>query len=300
MKEKEEMQKRTDRIIAAVCILIVTICLFFGVCFKYRFRLAEPVFVEQNEAVTVFYEEDEEQPGWYADITLCYITGKGDNRRIQSMEFPELGSREAMRGEAMIEFSETPKVQNQYTVHTVSGRIPVSIQEDFDGYKVLTRGKVVYTDGSEAEIGLGNLVLALGPMETEVGEVVSSSSSSDGMDEMVVRMKGDATLNIKQVLSPDESFGTFSITVNGRKMTVEPDQEKKGFIKLKEGDTLTLQSQWEGENAFNTPSGLLSSVVILELEGRVKQTLLYVHAVLQPAGGNFINIWKYLNQRGAF
>ncbi len=295
MKEKEEMQMKTDRIIAAVCILMVTVCLIFGVCFKYRFRLAEPVFVEQNTAVTAFYEEDAERPGWYADITLCYITGRGDNRRLQSVEFPELGQHEVMS-----EFSETPKVQNQYVVHTVSGRIPVSVQETFDGYKVLTRGSVVYTDGSEAEIGLGNLVLASGPMETEVGEVVSSSSSSDGKDEMVVRMKGDATLNIKQVLSPDESFGTFSIKVNGRKLAVEPDQEKDGFIKLKEGDTLTLQSQWNGENAYNTPSGLLSSVVILELEGRVKQTLLYVHAVLQPAGGNFINIWKYLNQRGVF
>ncbi|WP_243125233.1 hypothetical protein [Clostridium transplantifaecale] len=295
MKEKEEIQKKTDRIIAAVCILMVTVCLIFGVCFKYRFRLAEPVFVEQNTAVTAFYEEDEEAPGWYADITLCYITGRGDNRRLQSVEFPELGQQEVMR-----EFSETPKVQNQYVVHTVSGRIPVSVQEDFDGYRVLTRGKVVYTDGSEAEIGLGNMVLAPGPMDTEMGEVVSSSSSSDGKDEMVVRMKGDATLNIKQVLSPDESFGTFSITVNGRKLAVEPDQEREGFIKLKEGDTLTLQSQWNGENAYNTPSGLLSSVVILELEGRVKQTLLYVHAVLQPAGGNFINIWKYLNQRGVF
>lgn len=294
------MQMKTDRIIAAVCILMVTVCLIFGVCFKYRFRLAEPVFVEQNTAVTVFYEEDEERPGWYADITLCYITGRGDNRRLQSVEFPELGQHEAMRGEAMIEFSETPKVQNQYIVHTVSGRIPVSMQEDFDGYKVITKGKVVYTDGSETEIGLGNLVLASGSMETEVGEVVSSSSSSNGKDEMVVRLKGDATLNIKQVLSPDESFGTFSITVNGRKLAVEPEQKTDGFIKLKEGDTLTLQSQWNGENAYNTPSGLLSSVVILELEGRVKQTLLYVHAVLQPAGGNFINIWKYLNQRGVF
>lgn len=295
MKEKEEMQKKMDRVIAAVCILMVTVCLIFGVCFKYRFRLAEPVFVEQNTAVTAFYEEDEERPGWYADITLCYITGRGDNRRLQSVELPELGSHEVMR-----EFSETPKVQNQYVVHTVSGRIPVSVQENFDGYKVLTRGKVVYTDGSEAEISLGNMVLAPGPMDAEMGEVVSSSSSSDGKDEMVVRMKGDATLNIKQVLSPDESFGTFSITVNGRKLAVEPDQEKEGFIKLKEGDTLTLQSQWNGENAYNTPSGLLSSVVILELEGRVKQTLFYVHAVLQPAGGDFINIWKYLNQRGVF
>lgn len=295
MKEKKEMQKRTDRIIAAVCIFIVTVCLIFGVCFKYRFRLAEPVFVEQNTAVTVFYEEDEERPGWYADITLCYITGRGDNRRLKSVEFPELGLHEVMR-----EFSESPKVQNQYVVHTVSGRIPVSVQENSDGYKVITRGKVVYTDGSEAETGLGNLVLAPGPMDTEMGEVVSSSSSSDGKDEMVVRIKGDAKLNIKQVLSPDESFGTFSITVNGRKLAVEPDQEKEGFIKLKEGDTLTLQSQWNGDNAYNTPSGLLSSIVILELEGRVKQTLLYVHAVLQPAGGNFINIWKYLNQRGVF
>lgn len=211
------------------------------------------------------------------------------------MEFPELGQHEVMR-----EFSETPKVQNQYVIHTVSGRIPVSVQENFDGYKVLTRGKAVYTDGSEAEISLGNMVLAHGPMDAEMGEVVSSSSSSDGKDEMVVRMKGDAMLNIKRVLSPDESFGTFSITVNGRKLAVEPDQEKDGFIRLKEGDTLTLQSQWNGENAYNTPSGLLSSVVILELEGRVKQTLLYVHAVLQPAGGDFINIWKYLNQRGVF
>lgn len=289
------MQKRTDRILAAICIIIVTVCLIFGVCFKYRFRLAEPVFVEQNTAVTAFYEEEGEQPGWYADIALCYITGRGDDRRLQSVEFPDLGPRGVMS-----EFSETPMVQNQYVVHNVSGRVLISTQEDFDGYKVLTRGKVTYSDGSGAEIGLGNLVLAFGPMDTEMGEVISSSSSSDGKNEMVVRMKGDAALNIEQVLPPDEMFGTFSLTVNGKKLAAEMDQGRKGFIKLKAGDTLTLQSQWDGENTYNIPSGLLSSVVILELEGQVKQTILYVHTVLQPAGGNFISIWKYLNQRGVF
>ena len=34
-------------------VLIVLLCLIFGICFRYRYRLAEPVFVQQNTAGVV-------------------------------------------------------------------------------------------------------------------------------------------------------------------------------------------------------------------------------------------------------
>ena len=44
-------------------VLIVLLCLIFGICFRYRYRLAEPVFVQQNTAVTAIFDDSEAKPG---------------------------------------------------------------------------------------------------------------------------------------------------------------------------------------------------------------------------------------------
>ena len=71
-------------------------------------------------------------------------------------------------------------------------------------------------------------------------------------------------------------------------------------MRFEKGDVFKMDSRWDGDSRFDDPSGLISTIMILELEGKARQTLLFVHSVLQPAGGNFINMWKYLNLRGVF
>ena len=61
------MHRITDRMILEASVLIVLLCLIFGICFRYRYRLAEPVFVQQNTAVTAIFDDSEAKPGWYAD-----------------------------------------------------------------------------------------------------------------------------------------------------------------------------------------------------------------------------------------
>lgn len=79
-------------------VLIVLLCLIFGICFRYRYRLAEPVFVQQNTAVTAIFDDSEAKPGWYADVTFYYITGRGDDRLVQHIDFRSSSRQGITRG----------------------------------------------------------------------------------------------------------------------------------------------------------------------------------------------------------
>ena len=131
-----------------------------------------------------------------------------------------------------------------------------------------------------------------------VAEVVSVSSGSEGKSEMVVRMKSAAALKVKEVLTPECTSGSFHMRLNGIELAPGPDLGNKELMRFEKGDVFKMDSRWDSR--FDDPSGLISTIMILELEGKARQTLLFVHSVLQPAGGNFINMWKYLNQRGVF
>ena len=301
------MHKITDRMIVKASILAVLLCLIFGICFRYRYRLKEPVFVKQNAAVTAVFDNNEDRPGWYADVTFYYITGREDDRSIRSIEFLQLqedqsGGKDEV---SLTEFTETIEPRGQYLLHTLGGRLFVPSEEPLESYRLVTEGSVIYSDGSRDIAGFGNLVFEPDTRENAVAEVVSSSSSSTGKNEIVVRMKSDAALKVKEVLPPEQTSGSFHVRLNGKELEYgnEPNYGKelgeREVMRLKEGDVLKVDSQWHGENRYGDPAGLISSVVIVELEGKARQTLCFVHSVLQPAGG-FIDVWKYLNQRGVF
>ena len=68
-------------------VLIVLLCLIFGICFRYRYRLAEPVFVQQNTAVTAIFDgmqtlhfiilREEEMTGWYSTLIFRSSSRQG-------------------------------------------------------------------------------------------------------------------------------------------------------------------------------------------------------------------------------
>ena len=283
-------------------VLIVLLCLIFGICFRYRYRLAEPVFVQQNTAVTAIFDDSEAKPGWYADVTFYYITGRGDDRLVQHIDFSQLQPAGNNAGDeaSLKEFTETIESKGKYLLHTLGGKLFVPSGEPLENYRVVTEGNVYYTDGSSAVTELGNLIFEPDSRVNTVAEVVSVSSGSEGKSEMVVRMKSAAALKVKEVLTPERTSGSFHMRLNGIELAPGPDLGNKELMRFEKGDVFKMDSRWDGDSRFDDPSGLISTIMILELEGKARQTLLFVHSVLQPAGGNFINMWKYLNQRGVF
>ena len=141
-------------------VLIVLLCLIFGICFRYRYRLAEPVFVQQNTAVTAIFDDSEAKPGWYADVTFYYITGRGDDRLVQHIDFSQLQPAGNNAGDeaSLKEFTETIESKGQYLLHTLGGKLFVPSGEPLENYRVVTEGNVYYTDGSSAVTELGNLI----------------------------------------------------------------------------------------------------------------------------------------------
>ena len=115
------MHRITDRMILKASVLIVLLCLIFGICFRYRYRLAEPVFVQQNTAVTAIFDDSEAKPGWYADVTFYYITGRGDDRLVQHIDFSQLQPAGNNAGDeaSLKEFTETIESKGQYLLHTL-------------------------------------------------------------------------------------------------------------------------------------------------------------------------------------
>lgn len=167
------MQKITDRTIVKICVLTAIICLLFGICFKYRYRLREPVFVEQNTEAPLIYEENGERTGWYADVLFHYITGKDEDRLVQSIEFPDL-NQSSFRGEA----AETMEIRGEYIIHTLSGRIYLSSAVNIEESMMVRGGKIMYSDGTTEEVRLGNILLTREIEEDRSAGVLSSSAQA--------------------------------------------------------------------------------------------------------------------------
>lgn len=179
------MRRITDRMIVKACVLASIICLIFGACFKYRYRLTEPVFVEQDIHASVKFEARGERAGWYADVQMHYITGRDDDRVVQYIEFhylnqeasignEKLSGSERNKKEVLMDLSETVEIRGEYMLHTLNGRIHLPIPVHSDEEKVVTDGYVVYTDGSGEEIHPGKLVLTKRTKKNRADEAVST------------------------------------------------------------------------------------------------------------------------------
>ena len=159
--------------------------------------------MQQNTAVTAIFDDSEAKPGWYADVTFYYITGRGDDRLVQHIDFSQLQPAGNNAGDeaSLKEFTETIESKGQYLLHKQGGKLFVPSGEPLENYRVVTEGNVYYTDGSSAVTELGNLIFEPDSRVNTVAEVVSVSSGSEGKSEMVVRMKSAAALKLKEVLS---------------------------------------------------------------------------------------------------
>ena len=81
----------------------------------------------------------------YADVTFYYITGRGDDRLVQHIDFSQRQPAGNNAGDeaSLKEFTETIESKGQYLLHTLGGKLFVPSGEPLENYRVVTEGNVL-------------------------------------------------------------------------------------------------------------------------------------------------------------
>ena len=285
---------KKDRIIYRIGLILALLCLAGGLCFRYKYQLREPVFLENEKAVSVS-PASEPDTEWQAELTLRYISDEKNDKMVRFVEFPELN--DTVHFGSSEEHSELLKGEieqyGRYVLHTMKGQIKGS-REIPDGNKaVITTARVTYTDGSIQDVDLGKIVL-LG----ESVKPVPISSDSSGKGEQVVYPEAGGTVTVEEVLFPETAENLFVFTVNGIEL------EDFSSLQLKKGEALTVECRKAAASLLDDGFTDRQPVLLLKVDsGGSRQILPYLYETEQASdSGKFscYKFWRYLERRGVF
>lgn len=285
----------TDQTIFRIGLGLAILCFAMGMMFKYRFQITEPVFLENEKTAVVQPWED--SGGWYASLSLRYISDVKDERQLVRMEFPEWTEAgiPAVFESDEAEIQESGSQNGIYTFHTVHG-ILRGEGEFPEGEKVLTRGTAFFQDGSSVETELGIIVLFAHKEEERLAERVSSSNGSDGATELVYRMKSGGVVTVKEMHLPPKEKEKFSFTVNGKAVSTASG------VEVGSGGRLVIKGLWEQPLDIEEQMKDRKTTAVLTVSfGGAEQTLLF--SASRPIVSERLScykLWRYLRERGIF
>lgn len=299
-----------DRTIFRIGLFLAVLCMAGGLFFRYKYHLYEPVFVQNEKAVAIRLPDGREsgqgsgqESGWYAELTVRYITDEQNDKIIEYAEFPELGGTACFGGGAGAAepLHDVQEQYGQYYLHTVTGR--VTDEDSFRGDRALvTTGEVTYTDGSTQSVDLGEIVfLNAGEhsaQDSAAEGFVPGISDSSGKEEQILRPEADGTVSVKEVLFPDTMNDLFVITLNG---TEFPDFSSET---LKAGEAFTVECRKGAASLLDDGFTDRRPAMLLEVDyGAKKRVVPYIYRSGHPSGfekSSCYKIWRYLDRRGVF
>lgn len=291
LQKINKQQIKTDRRIVMLGSILAMLCLVLGMYWNYRYRLLEPVFIENNQVSYIYPEGEGEPAGSYAEAVFYYITDIDDQRMISAVDFPQFHSIQWK------EMSETSYSEGQYALHTLRVRLELGSSLKQNEWLKLTEATIFFSDGYIMTESIGTLLLVSENVSEKMAVHIGGSASSEGWNETQYQMNSDAVLQPKEIYGDELASQCFEITANG--MPVDRLFEEGG-LELKQGEILTIRGQWSGGKHPLIPLKGINEVVAFELNGSAKQQLFFTANYEQPTEGSLLGMWNYLKERGAF
>lgn len=288
-----------DRTVFKIALCLAVLCMAGGIYFRYMFRLREPVFLENEKAVQVNPIEGGEA-GWYANLTLRYITDEKDDKMVWFVEFPELEETVYFgeHGESPDLMTEKEEQYGQYYLHTVTGQIRQDSQPFTGNRAVITKGVITFTDGSSQTAELGKIMLVYD--ESVKGKRLAENralvSKTIGGIKQILNINCVGTMTVKEIFFPETVENLFTVKIN------EEELADFSSVAVRPEDALVLTAR--GKIPLIEEYRFIDRrpVVLFEIiAGGDRQTIAF--ELSQPPeirDMNCFKIWNYLNKRGVF